>query len=240
MSKPLAIITGASSGIGEATAKALSSQGHPLLLLARRVEKLKALNLPNTLCRKVDVTDLNQFQLAVNEAEKIYGPADLLLNNAGVMLLSLIEDQDPAEWKTMFDVNVIGVLNGIKTVVQSMIDRKSGTIVNISSVAGKKTFPNHAAYCGTKFAVHAMTENIREETAAHNVRLITVAPGAVETELLSHTSSDEIKEGYEDWKEGMGGVLTTDDIVRSILFVYQQPQSVCIRELVIAATAQQP
>jgi len=240
MSKPLAIITGASSGIGEATAKTLSAQGHPLLLIARRVKKLEALNLPNTLCCKVDVTDLKQFQNAVDKAEKLYGPADLLLNNAGVMLLSLIEDQDPNEWKTMFDVNVMGVLNGIKTVVQSMIDRRTGTIVNISSIAGRKTFPNHAVYCGTKFAVHAMTENIREETAAHNVRLITVAPGPVETELLSHTTSSEIKEGYQAWKEDIGGALATDDIVRSIMFVYQQPQNVCIRELVIAPTAQQP
>ncbi len=85
--------------------------------------------------------------------------------------------------------------------------RQHGTVINISSVAGRKTFPNHAAYCGTKFAVHAITENIREEVADDNVRFITIAPGAVETELLSHTTSDDIKAGYEEWKDGMGGVI---------------------------------
>lgn len=238
--KKLVVITGASSGFGEATARALSAKGHPLLLLARRVERLEALGLPNCLCRHVDVTDLSSFQEAVDEAEAQFGPVDCLVNNAGVMLLSLIEDQDPAEWKTMLDVNVLGVLNGIKTVINGMIKRQTGTIINISSVAGRKTYPNHAAYCGTKFAVHALTENIREESAKHNVRLITIAPGAAETELLSHTSSAEIKSGYEDWKKDMGGVLSAQDVANAIIYAYEQPQAVCIREIVICATKQEP
>lgn len=240
MSKPLIIITGASSGIGAATAKQFSAAGHPLLLLARRIDKLEKLNLPNTLCRKVDVTDLATFEKAVKEAEAKFGPADCLVNNAGVMLLSLIENQDPKEWQTMLDVNVMGVLNGIHTVINGMIKRQHGTIINVSSVAGRKTFPEHAAYCGTKFAVHAITENIREESAQHNVRLITIAPGAVETELLGHTSSAEIKENYESWKESMGGALQADDIATAISYAYQQPQNVCVREIVIAATRQAP
>ncbi|PSV45614.1 SDR family oxidoreductase [Photobacterium indicum] len=240
MSKSLIVITGASSGIGEATARKLSAEGHPLLLLARRVERLEALNLPNAMCRKVDVTDAAAFSAAVKEAEAQFGPVDCLINNAGMMLLGLAHDQDPAEWKTMFDVNVMGLLNGIHVVLADMKARQHGTVINISSVAGRKTFPSHAAYCGTKFAVHAITENIREEVADDNVRFITIAPGAVETELLSHTTSNDIKDGYEEWKEGMGGVIAPSDIANAISYAYQQPQNLCIREIVLAATRQQP
>ena len=238
--KKLIVVTGASSGIGEAIAKMFSAEGHPLLLLARRIEKLEALELPNTLCSKVDVTDITSFERAIEKAEALFGPADCLVNNAGVMLLGQVDTQDASEWQKMFDVNVIGLLNGMQTVLAPMKARNSGTIINISSVAGRKTFGGHAAYCGTKFAVHAISENVREEVAGSNVRVTTIAPGAVETELLSHTTSDEIKEGYESWKEGMGGALVADDIARSVVFAYNQPQGVCIREIVVAATRQEP
>ncbi|MGL5335342.1 MAG: SDR family oxidoreductase [Enterovibrio sp.] len=238
--KPLVVITGASSGIGEAIARRFSEAGHPLLLVARRVERLTALNLPNTLCEKVDVTDATTLVAAIAKAQALYGAADLLVNNAGVMLLGHIDTQDPSEWKRMFDVNVLGLLNGMHAVLADMKKRNHGTIVNISSIAGKKTFPDHAAYCGTKFAVHAISENVREEVAASNVRVTTIAPGAVETELLSHTTSTKIKDGYNEWKVDMGGVLAADDIARAVLFAYQQPQNVCIREIAIAPTKQQP
>lgn len=176
--KKLVVITGASSGIGEAIARRFSEEGHPLLLVARRVERLEALNLPNTLCEKVDVTDQASLITAIEKAEAQFGPADVLVNNAGVMLLGQIDTQDAAEWKRMFDVNVLGLLNGMHSVLASMKARNSGTIINISSIAGKKTFPDHAAYCGTKFAVHAISENVREEVAASNVRVTTIAPGA--------------------------------------------------------------
>ena len=238
--RPLMIITGASSGIGQACAEHFSNLGHPLLLVARRIDRLKALNLPNTLCKAVDVNDLDSFKQAVEEAEAQYGPCDGLINNAGVMLLGQADVQDPTEWKKMFDVNVLGLLNGIHLILAGMKERKRGTVVNISSIAGRKSFGNHAVYCGTKFAVHAITETIREEVATSDVRFITIAPGAVETELLGHTTSQEIIDGYEDWKKDMGGVLSADDIARSIVFAYDQPQNVCIREIVIAATRQQP
>lgn len=240
MSKPLVVITGASSGIGAAIARRLSDAGHPLLLLARRVERMEALALPNALCRAVDMTDRAGVEAAITEAEAQFGPVDCLVNNAGVMLLGDVADQDPAEWQKMFDLNVVALLNGMQAVLAPMKARNGGTVVNISSIAGRKTFPSHAAYCGTKFAVHAITENVREEVAASDVRMITIAPGAVETELLGHTTSDEIKAGYEDWKADMGGVLAADDIARSVEFAYAQPQNVCIREIVIAATRQQP
>ncbi|EGQ9764490.1 SDR family oxidoreductase [Vibrio alginolyticus] len=238
--KKLIVITGASSGIGEAIARHFSEQGHALLLLARRVERLEALNLPNTLCEKVDVTDKASFEAAIEKAEALYGPVDALVNNAGVMLLGQIDTQEASEWKCMFDVNVIGLLNGMQSVLAPMKARNSGTIINISSIAGKKTFPDHAAYCGTKFAVHAISENVREEVASSNVRVTTIAPGAVETELLSHTTSQDIKDGYDAWKVDMGGVLAADDIARAVLFAYQQPQGVCVREIALAPTKQQP
>lgn len=238
--KELIVITGASSGIGEATAKAFSKAGHPLLLIARRVEKIEALELPNTICAKVDVTDFDALRVAIKNAEEVYGKTACLVNNAGAMLLGSIDTQDIKEWQKMYDLNVMAVLNAMQAVLPDMKDRKGGTIINISSVAGKKTFPAHAAYCGTKFAVHAISENVREEVAADDVRVITIAPGAVETELLSHTTSEEIIKGYEAWKESMNGVIVPEDIARSIEFVYNQPQNVCIRELVITATRQEP
>ncbi|MBS0624540.1 MAG: SDR family oxidoreductase [Verrucomicrobia bacterium] len=238
--KGLIAITGASSGIGMAAAKAFMEKGHSVLLMARREELLKSLKGDHVLCKKVDVTDLNGFKKAVHEAEAKFGPVDCLINNAGLMLLGAVQDQDPEEWKRMFDVNVLGVLNGMHIVLPGMIKRRGGTIMNISSIAGKKTFPNHAAYCGTKFAVHAITENVRQEVAPHNVRLITIAPGAVETELLSHTTSEEIKTNYEGWKKQMGKILVAEDIVRAIIYAYSQPQDVCVREVAIAYTRQEP
>jgi NADP-dependent 3-hydroxy acid dehydrogenase YdfG len=240
MTKGLVVITGASSGIGEAIAKQLSSEGYPLLLLARRLERLEALALPNCLCRQVDVTDRQSFIAAIKEGEQAYGAVDCLINNAGVMLLGQADSQNPDEWQTMVDVNVMGLLNGIHSVLADMKERQTGTIINISSIAGRKTFPNHAAYCGTKFAVHAISENIREEVAPHNVRVITIGPGAVETELLGHTTSDEIKAGYEDWKTTIGGALAATDIAQAVSYAYNQPQNVCVREILIAATKQEP
>lgn len=238
--KKLVVITGASSGIGAAIAKRFSEHGYPLLLVGRRIEKIEALNLPNTICEKVDVTNRLSFETAIKKAEEKYGPTDLLINNAGVMLLGQVDVQNPSEWSKMFDVNVVALLNGMQAVLSPMKYRKSGTIINISSVAGRKTFPNHAAYCGTKFAVSAISENVREEVAEFGVRVSTICPGAVETELLGHTTSQEIIDGYQDWKKSMGGVLAADDIARNALFIYEQPQSVCIREIVVAATGQQP
>lgn len=238
--KKLVVITGASSGIGSATAQLFSEKGHPLLLLGRRIEKMEALNLPNTLCKKVDVTNIEDIQNAITEAESLYGNVDCMINNAGVMLLGDVATQNPEEWKTMFDVNVLGVLNGIRAVLPKMKAQQTGTIINTSSVAGRKTFPNHSAYCGTKFGVHAITENIREEVAPYNVRMVTIAPGAVETELLSHTTSKEIKDGYETWKKDMNGVLNAIDVANAMWYAYNQPQGVNIREIVIATTKQQP
>lgn len=238
MQKPLIVITGASSGIGEATARRFAALGYPLLLLARRLERLQALDLPDTMCRQVDVRDAAAISMAVAEAEAKFGPADAIINNAGVMLLSEVAKQQASEWQSMLDVNVHGVLNGIQAVLGGMLARRHGTIINVSSIAGRKTFPNHAVYCGTKFAVHAISENLREEVSHHDVRVITIAPGAVETELLSHTTDVVVRTGYEEWKRTMGPVLRADEVADAILYAYQAPQHVCIREIVLAATRQ--
>ena len=238
MSKSLVVVTGASSGIGAAIAKKFSQAGHPLLLLARRVEKLEELGLPNTVCSKVDVTDAEAFSQAVRDAEAEHGPADCLVNCAGLMLLGDVATQKEDEWRKMYDVNVLAVLNGMQAVLAPMKKRNHGTIINISSTAGFRTYPDHAAYCGTKFAVHAITETVREEVANTGVRLITVAPGATETALLSHTSSEKIKEQYEGWKKEIGGVMDPDDVARAVIFAYEQPQEVCVREIVLTATGQ--
>ena len=238
--KQLIVITGASSGIGAAMAQAFNAKGHPLLLLARRVEPMQALKLENAMCVSVDVTDTTAMKTAIAAAEEKFGPVGGLINNAGLMLLGAADVQDPAEWSQMLNVNVMGVLNGIHAVLAGMKERKTGTIINISSVAGRKTFPNHAAYCATKFAVHALTENIREEVAMDDVRMITSAPGAVETPLLSHTTNDDIKAGYEDWKEFMGGIIEPKSIADAAIFAFEQPQNVCVREIVLATTRQQP
>lgn len=236
--KPLAVITGASSGIGAAIARHLSDAGHPLLLLARRADRLEALGLPNAICRSVDVTDTAALTAAIDEAEVAYGPVDLLVNNAGVMLLGSLDAQDPTEWQRMFNVNVLALLGATQAVLRGMKVRNGGTILNVSSVAGKKTFPNHAAYTGSKFAVTGITENLREEVADSGVRVMAIYPGAVETELLSHTTDKDIVDGYEDWKTSMGGVLVADDIARAAMFMYAQPQGVNIRDITIAATRQ--
>lgn len=239
MSKPLIVITGAGSGIGAATARLLSAQGHPLLLLARRLERLQELALPETMCRRVDVTDRDALLDAVREAEERFGPADAIVNNAGAMLLGRIADQSAEEWDRMIDLNVKGVLYGIRAVLPGMIARGTGTIINISSIAGRKTFPNHTAYVGTKFAVHAMSENLREEVASSGVRVVTIAPGAVETELLSHTTDERIKQDYETWKTSAGGALDPQTVAEAIAYAYRQPQNVTIREIVLAATGQE-
>ncbi|MGB0868407.1 MAG: SDR family oxidoreductase [Flavobacteriales bacterium] len=237
--KKLVVITGASSGFGLEMAKIFAESGYPLLLLARRVEKMKALNLPNTLCLKVDVTDKESFENAIREAEKKYGKTELLVNNAGVMLLGDISTQNANEWKTMLDVNVLGVLNGMQIVMEDMKARRSGTIINLSSIAGVQPFGNHAAYCASKFGVTGLTRVTRGELSPFNVRVLTVMPGAVKTELLSHTTDKNIIQGYEDWKTSVGAVnITAKDVALTIKYAFELPQSVSLREMIITDTMQ--
>nr|BFF40830.1 SDR family oxidoreductase [Tenacibaculum mesophilum] len=237
--KKLVVITGASSGFGLEMAKMFAEDGYPLLLLARRVEKMEALNLPHTLCKKVDVTDKTGLEKAIRAAEAVYGETDLLINNAGVMLLGSLETQNANEWQKMLDVNVMGVMHGMQTVIPGMKARKGGTIINLSSMAGYQAFENHAAYCASKFGVRGLTQTARLELSPFNVRVITIEPGAVKTELLEHTTDDKIIKGYNEWKESVGAVnITAKDVAKTIKFAYELPQSVLLREIVICDTMQ--
>ncbi len=236
--KPLVVITGASSGIGAATAKTFSEAGHPLLLVSRRLERMENLKLPNSLARSVDVLDVKSFAEAVSEAETLYGPVDLLVNNAGYMNLEHTAQQSPQEWQKQFEVNCIGLLNCTSVIFPKMIKRKTGTIVNIGSTAGRNIYENHTAYNGTKYAVKAMSESLRREASPHNVRVIMVSPGLVDSELTNGTSNTQILEAREIYRESIGGALQGNDIARGILFAYQQPQNLCVWELVMAPTKQ--
>ncbi|MCH4009588.1 SDR family oxidoreductase [Companilactobacillus sp.] len=239
--KNLVVITGASSGFGAEIAKIFNADGYPLLLLGRREEKLAevAKNFDNVMTDTVDVTNYEQFEKAIRKAEAKYGKTDLLVNNAGVMLLGNVQNQDPKEWQTMMDTNVMGVLNGTQIVLNDMREREHGTILNMSSIAGKKTFVNHAAYVASKFGVHGLSETIREESAPKNVRIMMVAPGAAETELLTHVTSKSALNDYEAWKDTMGGItLDPKHVAETVKFMYDMPQEVNIREVDIAATKQ--
>ncbi len=236
----LVIITGASSGIGAATAQAFAAAGHPLLLLARRLEPMEALQLPHTLCRAVDVLDAKSFQTAIEEAEAKFGPAEYLVNNAGVMMNSPVLEGDPSQWDTMIDINIKGVLTGVRLVLAGMVKRGSGSVVNLGSIAGVKTFGNHAVYCGTKHAVHAITETIREEVSSSNIRLINIAPGMVETDLVNHTTHEASRDGWWTYANQIGGALKPTDIAEAIVWSCKLPQSVCVREMVICPTKQEP
>lgn len=237
--KKLVVITGASSGIGRQIAKKLSDNGHPVLLLSRRLDKMEELNLPNSLCKSVDVIDIEKMREAIKEAEEKFGKVDCLVNCAGIMLLGEPNIQNYAEWSNMIDVNIKGILTGTNIVLNDMVNRNEGTIINISSIAGRKTFDNHSVYCGTKFAVHAISENMRKEVASSNVRVITIAPGVVETPLLSHTTDNNIKDNYNEWKKTIESGLNPEKIASCVEFAYNQPQDICIREIVIAKTKQE-
>ena len=238
--KSLIVITGASSGFGAEMAKIFNADQHPLLLLGRNTDKIAALNLAgDVMIKHADVTDQAELRDAIAAAEAVYGPTDLLINNAGVMLLGNVWQQSPTEWQTMLDTNVMGVLNGIQLVLPQMTEREHGTIINVSSIAGFKAFQNHAAYVASKFGVHGLTETIRQEVAAKNVRIMLVAPGAAETNLLTHVTDDHALTEYEAWKQTMGGItLDPKHVAETVKFMYDMPQEVNIREVDIAATRQ--
>ncbi|KRK78563.1 SDR family oxidoreductase [Companilactobacillus nodensis] len=238
--KKLIVITGASSGFGAAMARLFNENDYPLLLLGRRTEKIEALNLSGEIMiRHADVTDQDELSKAIHEAEAKYGATDLLINNAGVMLLGNVWKQSSKEWQTMLDTNVMGVLNGMQIVLPEMKENHHGTIINISSIAGFKAFQNHAAYVASKFGVHGLSETVRQEVSGENVRVMLVAPGAAETELLTHVTDDKALSEYEEWKQSMGGItLDPKHVAETVKFMYEMPQEVNIREVDIAATAQ--
>jgi NADP-dependent 3-hydroxy acid dehydrogenase YdfG len=237
-SKPLIAITGASSGIGEATARAFSAAGHPLLLMARRLHRLEALGLPNAVLKQVDVRDRAAIADAVREAEAIHGPVDVMFANAGIARLGDIAQQSPEEWDEMIDINAKGVMNSVHAVLNGMIARKTGTLMMMSSIAGRKVYPDHTVYCGTKFFVHAISESLRAYLAPHDVRVIVLSPGIIDTEVLDHVKDEKTLANYKANKAAIGGGISADIVAQLILDAYQLPQRAIVQEIVITPTRQ--
>jgi len=235
----LVAITGASSGIGEATARAFSAAGHPVLLMARRLDRMEALNLPNSICRKVDVCDRSAIAKAVQDAEQEYGPVDMMFANAGIARLGDIGTQDPEEWDEMIDINTKGVMNAVHSVMAGMKERQHGTLVMMSSIAGRKVYPDHTVYCGTKYFVHAVSESLRSYLSDYNVRVIVTSPGVIETEVLDHVTDENTLKNYRQNKADMGGGIGADIVADLILNAYQLPQNAIVQEICMTPTRQQ-
>lgn len=236
--KPLVAVTGASSGIGEATARAFSAAGHPVLLMARRIDRMEALNLPKSVIRQVDVRDREAIAAAVRDAEAEYGPTDMMFANAGIARLADIGRQPPEEWDEMIDINTKGVMNTIHAVMSGMMKRRQGTLVMMSSIAGRKVYPDHTVYCGTKFFVHAISESLREYLSAHDVRVLVVSPGVIETEVLSGVLDEQTLAAYKENKVKMGGGIGAEIVADLILSAYQLPQRALVQEICMTPTRQ--
>jgi len=235
------IITGASSGLGEATAHRLAASGAKLMLAARREDRLKDLvaaieKTGGTVAYRVtDVADRAQVQALADATLETYGRIDVLINNAGLMPLSPLDQLKIDEWDQMIDVNIKGVLYGIAAVLRTMRQQKSGHVINLSSVAGHKVFPASAVYCATKYAVRAISEGLRLESKGE-IRSTNISPGAVATELTSTIS-------HEDTAAGMNQLysiaIDADAIARAIAYAIEQPGDVDVNEMIIRPTRQE-
>jgi NADP-dependent 3-hydroxy acid dehydrogenase YdfG len=237
------VITGASSGLGEAAARLLSAEGAKLALGARRVERLRSLakELEDKGGRAVaiatDVTDRDQVKRLVDAAVEEFGRVDVIINNAGLMPHSLLERLKVDEWDRMIDVNIKGVLYGIAAALPHMMRQKAGHVINVSSVAGHKVTPAGAVYAATKHAVRALSEGLRQEVKAHNIRTTVVSPGAVATELPDTISEPDVAERIHAFYESVA--VPADSFARVVAFSISQPEEVDINEILYRPTAQE-
>ncbi len=239
----VAVVTGASSGIGEATVRALAAEGAAVVAGARRKERLDELvegvtrDGGKAIAVECDVTDEGQAHALIQRAVEEFGRIDILVNNAGVMLLSTVGKGLSDQWRQMFEVNVIGLLYATDAAIGRMKEQGSGHLVNISSVAGRKvTRDSSGVYAGTKFAVNAISEGLRQELLGDNIRVTIVEPGAVATELPDHITD-------EDAREGLSGLLSlerlqAEDIAEAITYAVTQPPRVSVNEILIRPTQQ--
>jgi NADP-dependent 3-hydroxy acid dehydrogenase YdfG len=237
----VAAVTGASSGIGEATVRALSEAGASVALGARRVDRLSALagGLEGpSLVHEVDVSDEEQARGFVQAARDELGGLHILVNNAGVMLLGPVADADTADWRRMIDVNLLGLLYCTHAALPLIGSSGGGDVVNVSSVAGRRADAGAAVYNMTKFGVHAFSEALRQEALHSGIRVTTVAPGFVETELQGHNRSPLVKAATERAREQIGDVLKPDDIAEAIVHAVTRPAHVCVNEVVVRPTRQ--
>ena len=229
--------------MGEAAAKHLSALGATVVLGARRADRIEKLakeindNGGKALAFAVDVTQRDQVKKLVDATVEEFGRVDVLLNNAGIMPLSLVESLHVDEWDKMIDVNFKGVLNGIAAVLPYMKEQKSGQIINTSSVAGHKVFSGSAVYSATKFAVRALTEGLRMEVKPYNIRTTIVCPGAVKTELLEHITDADVRQANEDYVGAVG--ISPGSFARVVAFAISQPEDVDINEIIFRPTSQE-
>lgn len=233
------VITGASSGLGAETARYLSSLGAKVVLGARREEKLYALaeevGLETDSCLKTDVTDSTQVQALVDRAIALHGRIDVILNNAGLMPSSMLDKLKVDEWDRMIDVNIKGVLYGIAAALPYMQKQNSGQIINVSSVAGHKVGPGGAVYAGTKWAVRAISEGLRQEVKPWNIRTTIVSPGAVSTELISTITDQDVAKGMAKTYEKS---LPASSFARVVAFAIGQPEDMDVNEILFRSTCQ--
>jgi NADP-dependent 3-hydroxy acid dehydrogenase YdfG len=239
----VAVVTGASSGIGEATVLALAAQGASVVAAARRKERLDELvqRVSNdggkAIAFECDVTDEQQAHELIGRAIEHFGTIDILVNNAGVMLLSTVGKSLSDQWRAMFEVNVMGLLYATDAAISKMKEQGSGHLVNISSVAGRKvTRDSSGVYAGTKHAVNAISEGLRQELLEENIRVSIVGPGAVDTELPDHITDEEAREGLR----GLMNLerLQSQDIAEAIVYAVSQPERVSVNEILIRPTQQ--
>lgn len=233
------VITGASSGLGEATARRLAEEGAILVLGARREDRLlnlaRELNLGDEAAVRTDVTDKDQVRALVDRAVEKHGRIDVILNNAGLMPSSMLERLHVDEWDRMIDVNIKGVLYGVAAVMPHMTKQKSGHIINVSSVAGHKVGPGGAVYAATKHAVRILSEGLRQEVKPYNIRTTIISPGAVATELTDTITDPEIAVGMKKTYEK---AIPADAFARAVSFAMSQPEDVDINEILFRPTSQ--
>lgn len=236
------VITGASSGMGEATARDLAAKGAKLVLGARRKDRLDAIVADikaaggEAIAVKTDVTRLEDMQALVKAAVDSFGRIDVLFNNAGLMPLSTIEAQKVDEWNQMIDVNLKGTLYGVSAALPYMAEQKSGQIINVASVYGHITVATGAVYCATKHAVRSLSEGLRQEVKPHNIRVTVISPGAVATELYDHISVDEIKQGLDAFVPDIAVPAST--MSDMVAFAISQPANVDVNEILFRPTVQ--
>ncbi|MQS76793.1 SDR family oxidoreductase [Companilactobacillus halodurans] len=229
------VITGASSGIGAATTRELAKNHAKLVIGARRLDRLNDLKneFPNEqiITQKVDVTNFDEVQALIDTANEKFGHIDVLYNNAGVMPVNALINRARDEWQQILNVNVMGVLNGIAAVLPTMVKQKSGHIIATDSVAGHVVVPNLAVYNGSKFAVRAIMEGLRQEQHNNNIRTTIVSPGSVSTELYNSINNPENKKDEINVEKEIG--LSAENIAKSVAFAISSPDNMDVNEVII-------
>ena len=238
----IVVITGASSGLGEAAARLLSANGATIVLGARRFNRIQALaeeligNGGKALALETDVTRCDQVKRLVDAAVQSYGRLDVIINNAGLMPQSPLDRLKIEDWDRMIDVNIKGVLYGIAAALPYMKQQKSGQIINVSSVAGHKIRPGGAVYSATKHAVRVISEGLRQEVKPYNIRTTVISPGAVDTELPNSVTEPDVAEAVRKVYEF---AIPADSFARAVAFAMSQPEDVDVNEILYRPTRQE-